>query len=120
MASSPGQTGSTHPTDAGGAPNRKGEQRVFPRVRLEKIIELMIGSEAYTGKGYDISQGGLSFIAADSIGIGPATIRIPDSEFVFQGHILASQSAAEPGTSRFHFQFSTAIELVILAQVLGS
>lgn len=83
-------------------------------------MELTIGRKTFSGYTYDISQGGLSFIADDTIGLGLATLRVPNSSLVFQGKILGSQGAGKPGLCRFHFQFTKSFELAILAEILES
>jgi hypothetical protein len=96
------------------------DQRIFPRIRFAKGIEISIGQKTYAGQTYDISQGGLSFIASDAIANSSASIRIADSAFVFQGRILSSHSDGQPDLSRFHFQFSDPLSLATLAALLGT
>lgn len=98
---------------------RAAEQRVFPRIKFAKNIELSIAQNKYSACTYDISQGGLSFIASDAVETGQATIRISDS-YIFPGRILARHNAGKPGVCRFHFQFLSSLELPTLAGILGS
>lgn len=86
------------------------DQRVFPRIKTTKEIELSIGSGAYTGKTYDIGQGGLCFVAPDPIDLGPAIVRIANSSFIFQGKILASHKSDVSGRLHFHFQFDKSVD----------
>lgn len=98
---------------------RAADQRIFPRIKFSRNIELTIGSNRYSATTYDISQGGLSFIASDTVETGQATIRISDA-YIFQGKILAQHNAGKPGVSRYHFQFTNSLELPTLAGILGS
>jgi hypothetical protein len=95
------------------------EQRVFPRIKFSRNIELTCGDNKYPGQTYDISQGGLSFIAAEAIAVDLAAIRISEA-YTFQGRILAKHDAGKPGYARFHLQFITSLELATLAGILGS
>lgn len=100
-------------------PNGAPGQRVFPRIKFAKNIEVAIGPNKYYATTYDVSQGGLSFVASDAVETGQATIKISDT-YVFEGMILARHNAGKPGVCRFHFQFMKSLELPTLAGVLGS
>lgn len=103
-----------------GSPSGQIDQRIFPRIRAVKQVEISIGPNRYAGYTYDISQGGLSFIADDAVVLGGASIRISGSTFLFEGTILARQNLGKPGTARFHFEFFKSLDLVTLAGALGS
>ena len=102
-----------------GASFDEADQRVFPRIKTTKPIELSIGAGTYTGETYDIGQGGLCFVAAGSIELGPATVRIANSNFVFEGKILANHKSRVSETLYFHFQFDKSVDLATLAVMLG-
>ncbi|MFO1469491.1 MAG: PilZ domain-containing protein [Turneriella sp.] len=95
------------------------DQRIFPRIKIVKAIKLSVGLGDYAGEMYDIGQGGLGFIVAETIDLGPASIRIANSDYVFDGKILASHKFGAAEALHFHFQFDKPIDRATLAVVLG-
>ena len=95
------------------------DQRVFPRVKVVKEIELAMGEVTLRGQTYDIGQGGLCFVVPHTVALGPATVRIARSNYVFQGKILASHKSGVSEALHFHFQFDQPVELATLAVILG-
>ena len=95
------------------------DQRVFPRIKIVKAIRLSVGPENYAGETYDIGQGGLGFIVAETISLGPASVRIANSDYVFDGKILASHKFGAAEALHLHFQFDNPIDKATLAVVLG-
>lgn len=95
------------------------DQRVFPRIKIVKAITLSVGPENYAGETYDIGQGGLGFIVAETISLAPANVRIANSNYVFEGKILASHKFGTADALHYHFQFDKIIDRATLAVVLG-
>ena len=101
------------------APFTGSDQRVFPRIKTAKKIVLSVGADTFAGETYDIGQGGLCFIAVNPIDLGPAVVRIANSNFIFQGKVLACHKSGISATLHFHFQFDKSVDLATLAVMLG-
>lgn len=97
----------------------KADQRAFIRIKTTKAITLSVGDESQAGETYDIGQGGLCFTGPNALDLGPATVHINNSDFIFKGMILACHKSKASNETHFHFQFEKLIDAAILAVVLG-
>ncbi len=97
------------------------DQRTYLRLRVEKSIELKVGTKIHAGKTYDIGQGGLCFVVPELYPMtkGPATVSFSDADFCFKGQILVSHQPKFGDQRHFHFQFDDVIDLATMAVVMG-
>lgn len=87
------------------------DRRVYPRYKFTKNIEVMIGSKRIPGFTYDISQGGVAFIAEALPALSDVNIRLIDSGFVFTGKLVGQQDAGKPGLFRYRIEFAASLSL---------
>lgn len=96
----------------------RSDRRLFPRFRFVKNTEVSIGRSTYSSCCYDISQGGLSFIAENIIANQRAFVRLQDIDQVLSGRILERREAEKPGLYRYHMQFDMLLDRTDLDKLL--
>lgn len=95
---------------AGNAGEVTADRRKGERLSLLRRVIIIAERRRFDGYTIDVSRGGISFIAAGEIPLGPTELQIPELNSFLKGNVVDIEANDPRRLRRYHLQFITPLD----------